>query len=165
MRVVKYILLFIYIFIVILFTFLMFNLNKFGDSSFGSTTIIGLDNSLSNYKAGTLLVATSNFKTVKKGDKIFYYDTTNNKNTVNLTKVEDIMKTNNQEYTFVIEDNLFLSSEYLISTTSNVKSIPFLGYIYNIFISKAGYLILIVLPILLAFLYQLKNYRSHKVKL
>ena len=162
MRVVKYSLLFIYVLIIILFTFFMFNMNKFGDSSFSNVTILGLDDSLSSYKKGTLLIATNDFKTIKKGDSIFYYDTLDSKNTVNLTKVEKIMKTNDKEYTFVINNVLFLSSEYLIASTNSVKSIPFLGFIYNIFISKVGYLVLIILPILLTFLYLLKKYKSYR---
>lgn len=161
-RVVKYILLSIYIVLAIFVTFCLFAFNKFSDVSFSNKIILGLDSDVSEFKAGSLLISTKDIKCVDVNDTILYYDTIDNKNRVSSTKVLDVMETNNNEYTYVIDSSMFLSSEYLIGKIDDIIAIPFIGYVFNIFTSRLGYFILIIIPIVIAFIYQLKRYRGLK---
>lgn len=161
-RVVKYILLSIYVVLAIFVTFCLFASNKFGDVSFSNKIIFGINSDISDFKAGSLLISTKNIKDVDVDDTILYYDTVDNKNRVSSTKVLDVMKTNNNEYTYVISSSFYLSSEYLIGEVDDIITIPFIGYIFNIFTNRLGYFILIIIPIIIAFIYQLKRYKGLK---
>ena len=164
MRVVKYILLSIYVVLAIFVTFCLFASNKFGDVSFSNKIILGINSDISDFKAGSLLISTKNIKNVDVDDTILYYDTVDNKNRVSSTKVLDVMKTNDNEYTYVISSSFYLSSEYLIGEVDDITAIPFIGYIFNIFTNRLGYFILIIIPIIIAFIYQLKRYKGLKKK-
>lgn len=161
-RVVKYILLSIYVVLAIFVTFCLFASNKFGDVSFSNKIILGINSDVSNFESGSLLISTKDIKNVDVDDTILYYDTVDNKNRVSSTKVLDVMKTNNNEYTYVISSSFYLSSEYLIGNVNDITAIPFVGYIFNIFTNRLGYFILIIIPIIVAFIYQLKRYRGLK---
>ena len=161
-RVVKYILLSIYVVLAIFVTFCLFASNKFGDVSFSNKIILGINSDILDFKAGSLLISTKDIKTVDVDDTILYYDTVDNKNRVSSTKVLDVMKTNDNEYTYVISSSFYLSSEYLIGEVDDVTAIPFIGCIFNIFTNRLGYFILIIIPIIIAFIYQLKRYKGLK---
>ena len=161
-RVVKYILLSIYVVLAIFVTFCLFASNKFSDVSFSNKVILGINSNIGDFKAGSLLISTKNIKNISVDDTILYYDTVDNKNIVSTTKVLDVMKTNDNEYTYVISSSIYLSSEYLIGNIDDITVIPFIGYIFNIFTNRLGYFILIIIPIIIAFIYQLKRYKGLK---
>ena len=108
--------------------------------------------------AGSLLIGKKEIAAVQKGDKIVYYNTENGRRKVDIVQVEGVIKTNEKEYTYVIHDGLFLSSEYLIGEVDQVRSIPFLGYLYRILTSKLGYFLLIMLPIMIVFITLVRKY-------
>lgn len=158
MRIAKYIGITCYTVIILVTTFFLFTFNQFSDSEIGSTTIVGLSEKCGNMRAGSLLIGKKEIAAVQKGDKIVYYNTENGRHKVDITQVEGVMKTNEKEYTYVIHDGLFLSSEYLIGEVDQVRSIPFLGYLYRILTSKLGYFLLIMLPIMIVFITLVRKY-------
>ena len=159
MKVVKYVLLSLYLLFVVLNTLLLFTINEFGGSCFGDMAVIGLKNKVGDYSKGNLLIAKKNIKDIKASDDILYYDVVNSKKEIKMTKVQDIIKKDSNRVV-VIEDGLFLSEKYLIGKPSNITSIPFIGYLYNLFTGKVGYLIFVVIPIVCCFIYQLIKYRK-----
>ena len=84
-----------------------------------------------------------------------FYDIKNSKNFINNETV--IKKLD--EKTYVIRDNEYISDEYVIGKVSDIKAIPFIGYLYNIFTSKIGYLLFVILPITLYFIILIRNYK------
>lgn len=161
MRVVKYVLLSLYLLFVILNTILLFTIDDFGSSHFGDTVILGLNNKVNDYEKGSLIVANNNLDDIKVNDNILYYDVLNSKRQVKMTKVLDII--NKKDTTIVINDGLFLSDKYLLGK-DKVLAIPFIGYLYNLFTGKVGYLIFIVIPIIFMFIYQIFKYRKENEK-
>ena len=157
MNKLKYGLIIIYILFVLLITILLFTFNKFSNSVIGDKVIAGINHNVDIYKKGDLLIGNKN-SSVNKGDKILFYDTKNGKNYLNVTKVVGIKTTT--DVTYVIRDNEFLSSEYVIGTTDFTKRIPFLGYLYLFFTSKIGYLIFVMVPIIIYFVTTLRKYRK-----
>ena len=153
----KYGLIVIYVIFVLLITVLLFTFNKFSNSIIGNKVIAGINYNIDGYKSGDLLIGTKNVL-INKGDKILFYDTKDGKNYLNVTKVGDIKRTS--DVTYVIRNNEFLSSEYVISNISAVKRIPLFGYLYLFFTSKLGYLIFVVVPIILYFVSALRKYRK-----
>ena len=154
MRVGKYILIGIFVFFVIINTVLLFTFNRFSNSVLFGKTIIGLKEDLLNYKKGSLIILKKG--DVKIGDEILFYDTKNSKNFVNS---ERVMKVLNKD-TFVIRDNEYVSIDYIIGKVDDALVIPFIGYLYNIFTSKIGYLLSVIFPITFYFITLLRNYKK-----
>ncbi len=163
MKIVKYGLLSIYILFVLFITMLLFTFNKFSNSVIFDTTIIGNTTNIGKYNRGDLLIV-SKKTPININDKILFYDTKSGKNFLNYTSVLDIIKTNDTETTYVIRDNVFLSSEYVIGNFNDIKSVPFLGYLYMLFTSKIGYLLFIIIPVIISFIFELRKYGRHDKK-
>lgn len=154
MRVWKYILVGIFVFFVIINTVLLFTFNRFSNSVLFGKTIIGLKEDLLKYKKGSLIILKKG--DIKIGDEILFYDTKNSKNFVNS---ERVMKVLNND-TFVIRDNEYVSTDYIIGKVDDIFVIPFIGYLYNIFTSKIGYLLFVIFPITFYFITLLRNYKK-----
>ena len=136
MRIVKCVLLSFYLIFVVLITALLFTFNRFSDSVIGKKTIADIQDNISEYKKGDLLIV-SKVQDIVAGDEILFYDTSNTKNFLNCEKVVKVIDTNNSETTYVIRDNEFVSSSYVIGSSKNCIRLPFLGYLYFM---DAGYL-------------------------
>ena len=160
MKDIKYILLICYILLVLVTTFFLFTFNQFSNSQIQNVTIIGLSYDVGDFSKGDLLLATKKIDKVKKNNDIIYYDTENGKNKIAHIQVEKVMKTNDKEYTYVIKDGLFLSSEYLIGQVDEIVAIPFLGYLYYLLTSKIGYFVFVMIPIMIAFIIFIKKYKG-----
>ena len=151
----KKIIIFIYVFIVLIATFIMFTFTSFSNSTIGSITIIGLDKNIGNYDKGSLLIATKS--NIQKNDNILFYDIIGGKSVLKQDKVKKIINTNKNETTYVIDDNKFISSDYVISNTQNIYLVPLFGYVYLFLANKYVYFLTIILPIFLYFLYQFRK--------
>lgn len=159
MKIVKYILLTIYLMFIALNTFFLFTFNEFSASIFGNNTILGLKEQVGDYQTGSLIMAKKD-ENIKIGDTIIYFNTEKGKKNVDISKVENIL--DNNEITYVIKDGLFISDKYVIAKNNSVTCIPFLGYLFNFFTSTIGYLIFVVIPIIGCFIYQLFIYKKVK---
>lgn len=154
MRVGKCIFISIFILFVIINTVLLFTFNKFSNSLIGGRTFIGLKEDFLNYKKGSLIIV--NKSAIDTGDNIIFYDIKNSNSFINN---ETIIK-KLDEKTYVIRDNEYISDEYVIGKVSDIKVIPFIGYLYNFFTSKIGYLLFVILPITLYFIILIRNYKK-----
>ena len=124
MSVAKRILILIYVLAALLATFIMFTYSSFSNSTLGNITIIGLDKKLENYSNGSLLIIKKD--KINKNDEILYYDVINGKNVLNMATVKKIINTNESEITYVIKNNKFISSDYVVSNRKNICAIPLL---------------------------------------
>ena len=57
--------------------------------------------------------------------------------------------------TIVLDDELVLTEENILGTIAQTTAYPVLGTIHNILTSRIGYLIAIILPMLVAFIYEI----------
>ena len=153
----------IYIIFVFLVTVLLFSFNRFSNSELGDKVIACAKVNFSTFKKGDLLIIRKNDR-IKIGDEVVFYDTNEVKNYLNSETVKRVIKTNEKETTYEIRDNEYLSSEYVLATTKNVKSYPLLGYIYLITTSYLGYPLFVIIPIVGYFIYLLKKYGYVKKK-
>ena len=144
----------IYLVISILMTSYLLNYNDYNIAEYGKTTYVTLDKQLGEYKEGSLLKITKDIGNIKAGDGIFYYDTFNTSMKVSYTKVTSVNKVNDNEYTYTMENGSMISSSYVIGGTAQTKSYG-IGKIVDFLASRWGYLLIIVLPILIVFIYEL----------
>lgn len=143
----------------IVITLLLLSFNRFSNSVIGQTIIIGNTTEIENYKKGDLLIVPKS-NNIQKGDTILFYDTKQGHNFLNSTYVKNVINTNENETTYVIRDDVYLSSEYVLGKTSDIKCISFLGYLYLLFTNKIGYLLFVIVPIITYLIIMVRKYRE-----
>ena len=158
LKVVLGILVCIYLVVVIFTTGFLLNKNDYGVSSFLGKYLIAIDDdSLEpDYKEHSLLVidpVTS--EDINVGEKIFYYDTYSTKHQIKFTEVTRKEKINEQEVTYTLRDNTLVSSQYVLGSEKTVTSLSFIGKLLYILQSKWGFLLIVVFPLFLAFIYEI----------
>lgn len=145
----------LYAIIAIFITVCLISYNEHKVTQFGNTSLVIVDNKElePNYNKHDLIIVNGDEK-AKVGDEVFFYNTYENKVLINISKIVEAEKITSSETTYTLEDGRALSSEFVIGKTNEASKISNIGLIFGILESKWGYLFLIVLPSLLAFLYE-----------
>lgn len=146
----------IYAIIAVFVTICLLSYNEFKVTEFGETSLVLIDNEelQPNYNKGDLVIVNRDTR-IRENDSIFFYNTSADKVEITVANVTNVEKVSNFEYTYTLEGNMIISSEYVIGNTEGVTVIPKLGTVLGILESKWGFLILIVFPSLLAFIYEI----------
>ena len=147
MKKIYKILIAIYIVIAVLTTISLFTYNKYKVSQIGNKVFIKLDKSVADYNKGSLLIINAKEDYVA-GDNVFYCNLKENQCDVNYGNVTTIMGGN------PTINNDEVSKKLILGTDEKIKVIPILGSIMGALESRWIYLIFIVLPILVAFIYE-----------
>ena len=149
----------IYLIIVIILTVFMLNFNDYNVTVLGNKSfILMMDEKLEGYKKGDLLVVEKKPNDeINIGDMAFFYetDTVKKEVNINLGKVINKRKITDEETTFTMEGNVEFSSEYVIGTTNTTKAYSGIGGAISVLESRWVFLLLVVLPILFIFLYEI----------
>lgn len=133
--------------------------NKYGFTQFGDTTLVTIDEFRSAYleeaQEKDLLIVRGTPSKIEVGDKIYYYGTADNKYTVETAHVKEII---NEDQTAAVyqlddEDETTIASNRVLGKYSAIYHD--IGGILDILESKIGFLLLVILPILLIFMYQI----------
>lgn len=158
LKIIFGILLIPYLIIVIFLTTCLLNYNDYKLTEFGDKTLIIVkDNSLEkSFHKGDLVVVTKNPNTdIKINDQIFFYETYAAKVSVNLGTVQNKININKEETTYTMAGDYDLSSDYVIGKADTSKVYSNVGSILGFLESKWGFLFIVVLPILIAFIYEI----------
>ena len=156
-----YVVLIPYLLMVVFLTVCLLNYNDYNITVLGKKTLLIIrDKDLEpRYKKGDLIIVNKNkFSDVKKGDNILFYDNYRKEVVVNVGKVIDVEKVNEDETAFTVEGDHTISSDYFIGKASTSKRIEYLGNVLNVLESRWGYLFIVVFPILLIFLYEIYRF-------
>lgn len=106
------------------------------------------------YNKGDLIITDRSYK-IEVGDEVFFYNTYNPNVEISIAKVTDKQGTSESDATYTVEGNKTIKAENVLGPTEKVKTIEKLGTILGILESKWGFLVLIVFPSLIAFLYEI----------
>lgn len=152
-----------YVIVAIVVTIFLLNYNKYGVTELGNKTLVKVnDDSLSpTYKKGDLIVVEkTDFNLVKSGDYIFFYQEDRDKKTIviNFARVLSTSKVNDGEYTFKLEGDVDMSSEYYIGNYKDAKVYNSLGGVLNVLESRWVFLIFIIIPMLFIFLFEIYSF-------
>ena len=135
-------------------TVLLLNYNKYGLTQFGSTTMVMINEQISNetFKKGDLvLVKSRKIADLKVGDEIFVYRIiSSNKITVEIGKVGQIYL---EEDAIALENGDTFSNEFIMGTSDKIYNK--IGTYLSIVESKWGCLFLVLVPCLLIFIYEI----------
>ena len=146
---------------VVLVTMFVLCKNKYGYTQFGDYSFANIDliaeKNVKDTKKGDLLVV-KNSNDIHKGDLIYYYAVLNDKYIVRSAVVTDVKE----------DDYSALYTVSLSNTTINVASSRVLGKystVYNnlgsilsVFESRVGFILLVLLPIMVVFIYQVYEF-------
>lgn len=131
--------------------------NNFGFTQFGSYTIASVDevnvNYLSDSKPGNLLVIKNN-DNLKKDDLLYYYTPINEEYVIKNGVVNQIIKSNdNALYILDNDEKTSVSDSRILG--KDVKEFAFLGSVKDVLESRIGFLLLVLLPIVIVFVYEI----------
>ena len=146
---------------VVLVTMFVLCKNKYGYTQFGDYSFANIDliaeKNVKDTKKGDLLVV-KNSNDIHKGDLIYYYAVLNDNYIVRSAVVADVKE----------DDYSALYTVSLSNTTINVASSRVLGKystVYNnlgsilsVFESRVGFILLVLLPIMVVFIYQVYEF-------
>lgn len=155
-RIIGNIIFIIYAIIAVFVTICLLSFNEFKVTEFGDNSLVIIDNEelQPNYNKGDLVIVNKQNR-IRENDSIFFYNTSGDRVEITVANVTNVEKVSNLEYTYTLEGNQAVSSEYVIGNTEGATIIPKLGTVLGVLESKWGFLILIVFPSLLAFIYEL----------
>ncbi len=142
----------LYLGVEIIVTACLVNFNDQRITEFGNQSWLIMDEDLGEYKKGDLVIVTKESgDEVSKGDNIFFYDIATDY-TVNYAEVSDAYPSGENSYTFILPDNYNVNYEYYIG--KNVKVYKGIGTALSVLESKWGFLLLIILPTMIAIIFE-----------
>ena len=146
----------LYAVIAIFVTVCLLSFNEFKVTEFGTKSLILVtDEGLEpRFKKGDLVIVDKK-NDILTGRKTFFYNSGDMKIDIKMGTVEAIEKVTSTETTYTFEGSLRKSSQYIVGPADGSEVIPMVGGILAVLESKWGFLFLIVMPSLLAFIYQI----------
>ena len=140
---------------VIFVTFCILNRNKFGFTQFGDYTIISIDSlkseELQGSNKGDLYIIKKTMN-IKENDMIYYYAPSDEEYVIKTDVVANVQKDGSRYLYTVGTRGKTLNNTRVIGKYA--KKYPKLGYAKDIVESRLGFLLLVLLPIMIIFIYQ-----------
>lgn len=142
---------------VIAITVSLLNKNKYGYTVFGDKTLVTINENntaeLDSFKKGDLVIIDKvTFNDVEVGDTLYYYDVANQTYILKTGVVKE-KNGDNASAIYVMDDSKTLSSEKIVGEYNDVKYSSF-GKVLDILESRFGFLLLVILPVFVLFIYQ-----------
>lgn len=124
--------------------------------NFGENTLIYIDKHTNSdtFAKGDLAIVSSDYK-LEVEDEIFFYNVYEKNVHPTVAKIVAKEVVHEREITYTLDNEKQISSEFVIGKVEDATRIPFIGTVMKILQSKWGFLFLIVLPVLIAFIYEL----------
>lgn len=143
----------LYLGVEIIVTVCLLNFNDQRVTEIGNSSwIIASDDFSDKYKKGDLVIVTKGTgEEVSVGDYIFFYNPAENY-VINYAEVTDIINTNGY-YTYKVGNDYNVYYEYFIGKNANVYR--GVGTILSVLESQMGFLILIILPTMVAIVFEI----------
>ena len=137
-----------YIILAVFITTCLLSYNEYNYTEFGNIVLVTVDDETDNYSNKDLIIIPKNNK-VMDNDKVFYYEEVNGKYKVRFGLVNGM----GDSYVTINDKNV--DKDMVIANNKKIKQLAGLGSILNFFESKWGYLCIIILPIFIAFIYEI----------
>lgn len=148
----------IYAGIAITLTVCLLNYNDYNITELGNKSLIIVENDelKPDFNDGDLVIVEKNNNSdIKVGDKIFFYDTYKDQISVNLGTVINKEIINENEVTYTMNGDYPISSQYVIGKSATSIRYESLGTVLSILESRFGFLLIIIFPILILFIYEI----------
>lgn len=151
----------IIVLIAILITWMSLNINNLNFIELGSYSLVTENSNL-------VLAKKQNIKKINKNNSIVYINYKNNNLIIKTGTIKQIDTTNNKTIYKVTTNNKDTNIDSSCVIGNHVFTIPILGMITNYLLTRDGFLLLIVLPLLAICVYELFKFidqiQNRKVK-
>lgn len=138
----------LYVLLSVFITTCLLMYNEYNVTEFGNKILVMVENDTTGeFQKGDLIIATKN-QDYQKDDYVFYYISREKNYFINYGLIES------EKNDAVVINSDVIDKKEVIGTTKNAIVIPTVGSILSLLESKWGYLCVIILPILIAFLYE-----------
>lgn len=142
---------------VIIITACLLNQNKYGYTVFGNKTLVTIndDNSaeLTSFRDGDLIVlASTAYNNVEIGDTLYYYDTINETYVIKSSIVKE-KSGDDDSAIYIMENSKSVAEERIVGVYEDQKYSN-LGSLLDVLESRLGFLLIVILPIFVLFIYQ-----------
>ena len=133
--------------------------NKYGFTEIGDMTLITINEHLAEFlpetKESDLLLVRKSTSDINVGDQIYYYATDNNEYVIKTAHVKEEVTSEDDMALYALDDekSSTIATNRVIGKYSAVYNN--IGGILDVLESKLGFLLLVILPILLIFMYQI----------
>ncbi len=156
MKIIKNILIVIYALIAIFATICLISINQYRVTELGEYSFIYVDKytNTDTFVKGDLAIVSSDYE-INVGDEIFFYNAYEKNIHPTVAKVVAAEVINEKETTYSLDNDKSLSSQFVIGKVEDSTRVPYVGTAMKVLESKWGFLFLIVLPVLIAFIYEL----------
>lgn len=135
----------IYIIISIIATLFLLSYNDSLIARYKNYAIVPMKHSYNKLNKGSLVIVKNNNK-FSLEDNVYYFDNTSK---IKEGKIETI-----EDDALMVNGEVVLKEE-VVGKTSKTFTIPLLGFLVMLLTSKIGYLVFIILPVLLIFIYEI----------
>ncbi len=160
MKIIKNLIFIVYAVIAVFTTICLLSFNSYKVTELGNKALLIIDNdALENegFKEGDLVIVDmSRKRDIKIGEKILFYTIENKQININCAEVILKQYVNESETTFGVEGKN-MSSDKVIGKLENADTISGAGRILGILESRWGFLFIIILPALVAFIHEIIN--------
>lgn len=143
----------LYVFLTILITYCLLSYNDYNVAEFKNKSLIIYTDKENNYKSSDLLVVKKSTN-ILEGEELFYYNKYDSPVEVTKGKIKNIEKIDKNVTAYTLDNDKTINDDSIIGTVNDTKKYSVLGTIYSTLTSKWGYLIIIILPMLTAFIYE-----------
>ena len=149
-----------YILMVVVLTIFLLNFNDYRVTELGNKSLIIIrDNKLGDFKKGDLVVVERNEnKDINPGDSIFFYEIASQEVTIRLGEVESRQGDDEQITTFTMPGEYNLDSSNVIGKEDTSTTYSGIGSALSFLQSRWGFLFVVILPILVAFIYGIYSF-------
>ena len=153
MKILLTVFLVLYLGVEIFVTVCLLNFNDQRITELGKSSLIIVNENFSkDYKKGDLLVVNKdNGEKVAVGDYIFFYNPSENY-VINYAEVSNVLDTNGY-YTFVVGNNYNVYYDYYVG--KDVHNYKGMGTVLSVLESQFGFLTLIILPTMVAVIFEI----------
>lgn len=138
----------LYVIITILVTYCLLSYNKYNIAVIGDSTLVRMKGN--GYKKSSLIIVEAD-DDYELSDKVFYYSV--NDSSVSI-KLGTITKDPGNKSVTIDDDSRILEND-IIGKVEDSTKIPLLGFIYTILVSRIGYLLIIILPMVIGLGYEI----------
>ncbi len=139
----------------VILTIYLLNYNQYNVAVFGNKSFLVMNKKIEGFKEGDLLIVKKNENSeFKAGDHVFFYDTISKETIVNYGKINAVNDNKDKPNSFIMSNNYLLSDENIIGKGETSKVYSGWGSILGFITSRWIFLIFIILPILVLFIYE-----------
>ncbi|MDD3995534.1 MAG: hypothetical protein PHC42_02410 [Bacilli bacterium] len=137
-------------------TLYLLHYNEYNVSVIGDTSLLIMNDKIDKFEKGDLVLVKKNPNSdYKVGDRVFFYDNSGKEIVVNYGKINEVDENPGLDSVFVMNDNYLLGYDNVIGNSETAVVYSGVGSLIGLLASRWVFLIVIILPITILFLFQL----------